>query len=171
MEPTVPWPFGSGSKHHGGLAPGSRVAQPLLYSDVGMFAVLYEFHQLEAVPETTGRDRTIDQHVRRLQLEHFLVASPTEDRSRRWRRIRSRERATIVTQQGAWPTIVEDASASGFRLAGAHPLMVGDEVEVRGDGYTFPCRVVWWSANRAQVGLQLSGRPRVIFVSTPRPSS
>ena len=159
------------SKHLGALRPPDRVARRLLYSDVGMFAVLYEFHQLEAVPETTGRDRTIDQPVRRLQLQHFLVASATEDRSRRWRRIRARERATIVTTHGTWPTVVEDASASGFKLAGAHELMVGDEVEVRGDGYTFPCRVVWWSASSAQVGLQLCGRPRRATGKTPIPSS
>ncbi len=170
MEPTLVDSEGMDSKHLGRLRPGASMARRLLYSDVGMFAVLYEFHHLEAVPEATGRDRTINQHVRRLQLEHFLVASPTEDRSRRWRRIRARERATIVTSHGAWPTIVEDASASGFRLAGAHPLMVGDEVEVRGDGYSFPCRVVWWSAKDAQVGLQLSGRPRVLR-TTPVPSS
>jgi hypothetical protein len=135
-----------------------------------MFAVLFEYHYLDSLPDLVGRQRTIGEHVRRLQLEHFLEASVAQDRSRKWRRISSRRRATLVTALGAFPTQVHEASAGGFRLEGSHQLMVGDGVELRAEGYSFPCKVVWWSSSLGQYGLAISGLPRPMALRSP-PSS
>lgn len=127
-----------------------------------MLGVLFEYHYLAAVPELTGRPRTLNEQVRQLQLQRFLESVPNEREGRVWRRLHVGEEARLVTPGWDAATVVHEASVGGFRVSGRHDLIVRDFVELHAGGFVFPCRVVWWSLRLEQYGLSLVGLPRAV---------
>ena len=128
-----------------------------------MVEYIYDFVRLSSLPQAVGRPRSADEDRKLHGLRTLLESRPGAPGVRRWNRLSVTWEGRLVRESQAVRVIIVEASAGGFLVRTAAPLIKEDRWELRIESagrppVVFPCRVAWASL-RGRAGLAMTEQP------------
>ncbi len=128
-----------------------------------MVEYIYDFVRLSSLPSTVGRPRSADEERKLHGLRSLLESRPGAPGVRRWNRLTVTWEGRLVGPASQLRVIIIEASAGGFLVRTAMPLVKEDRWELRIQSgehppVVFPCRVAWASL-RGRAGLAIAEQP------------